>query len=169
MPGVTSLALCRMDLSFCKCLELQFAPDMCRSVVPCRLNACSKSYRCSQPAATLCRILEQPVSLRSFRIKGSPYRAVISAWLLSAWHTSSQHARWSLVLLLQVQRLVAVLSVPSIGRNALLHNGATCLPMNFQEEDMAVLKSAGWTEDNGLRALLNFSGAAMMYSPVLDH
>jgi len=22
-----------MDLSFCKCLELQFAPDMCRSVV----------------------------------------------------------------------------------------------------------------------------------------
>lgn len=135
----------------------------------CRLNACSKSYRCSQSAATLCRILEQPVSLRSFRIKGSPYRAVISAWLLSAWHTSSQHARWSLVLLLQVQRLIAVLSVPSIGRNALLHNGATCLPMNFQEEDMAVLKSAGWTEDNGLRALLNFSGAVMMRSPILDH
>ena len=73
------------------------------------------------------------------------------------------------MLLLQVQRLIAVLSVPSIGRNALLHYGETCLRMDFPEEDMALLKSAGWTEDNGLRALLNFSGAAMMCSPMLDH
>ena len=68
-----------------------------------------------------------------------------------------------------MQRLIAVLSVPSIGRNALLHNGATCLPINLPEEDMAVLKSAGWTEDKGLRALLNFSGAAITCRPILDH
>lgn len=59
---------------------------------------------------------------------------------------------------MQVQRLIAVLSVPSIGRSALLQDAALRLPKELPEQDMAVLRQAGWTEENGLRALLNFSG-----------
>ena len=65
---------------------------------------------------------------------------------------------------LQVQRLIAVLSVPSIGRSALLQDAALRLPMELPEQDMAVLRQAGWTEENGLRALLNFSGAAQYWT-----
>lgn len=62
-------------------------------------------------------------------------------------------------MLPQVQRLIAVLSVPSIGRSALLHDRAPCFARELRAEDKAVLLSAGWTEEEGLRALLNFSGA----------
>ncbi len=61
-------------------------------------------------------------------------------------------------ILLQVQRLIAVLSVPSIGRSALLHDKAPCFARELPLMDKAVLMSAGWTEEDGLRALLNFSG-----------
>ena len=59
-----------------------------------------------------------------------------------------------------MQRLIAVLSVPSIGRSALLHDKAPCFAKEVPAEDKAVLLSAGWTEEDGLRALLNFSGLA---------
>ena len=61
-------------------------------------------------------------------------------------------------MLLQVQRLIAVLSVPSIGRSALLHDKAPCFAKELPLLDKAVLMSAGWTEEDGLCALLNFSG-----------
>ena len=67
---------------------------------------------------------------------------------------------------MQVQRLIAVLSVPSIGRSALLQDAALRLPEELPKQDMAVLRQAGWTEENGLRALLNFSGAAQYWT---DH
>ena len=65
---------------------------------------------------------------------------------------------------MQVQRLIAVLSVPSIGRSALLQDAALRLPEELPKQDMAVLRQAGWTEENGLRALLNFSGAAQCWA-----
>lgn len=55
---------------------------------------------------------------------------------------------------------MAVLSVSSLGRNALLQGAAANLPAELPEQDMAVLMSAGWTREGGLRALLNFSGEA---------
>ena len=74
-------------------------------------------------------------------------------------------------MLPQVQRLIAVLSVPSIGRSALLHDKAPCFARELPAEDRAVLLSAGWTEKDGLRALLNFSGvlAAVQAVPASCH
>ena len=40
---------------------------------------------------------------------------------------------------MQVQRLIAVLSVPSIGRSALLQDAALHLPKELPNQDMAVL------------------------------
>lgn len=59
----------------------------------------------------------------------------------------------------QVQRLVAVLSVPAVTRGALLTDGAPDLATGLPPADAAVLRAAGWTPENGLRSLLNFSGA----------
>ena len=59
----------------------------------------------------------------------------------------------------QVQRLVAVLSVPAVTRGALLTDGAPDLATGLSPADAAVLRAAGWTPENGLRSLLNFSGA----------
>lgn len=57
-----------------------------------------------------------------------------------------------------MQRLVAVLSVPAVTRGALLTDGAPDLATGLPEADAAVLRAAGWTPQNGLRSLLNFSG-----------
>ena len=59
---------------------------------------------------------------------------------------------------MQVQRLVAVLSVPAVTRGALLADGAPDLAQSLPPADAAVLAAAGWTPQCGLRALLNFSG-----------
>ncbi len=61
----------------------------------------------------------------------------------------------------QVQRLIAVLSVAAVTRGALLADGAPDLAAQLSKEDAAVLRAAGWTASSGLRALLNFSGAAV--------
>ena len=80
-----------------------------------------------------------------------------------AWWTSLGSGESFLIMLIQVQRLIAVLSVPSIGRSALLRDKAPCFAKELPSEDKAVLLSAGWTEEDGLRALLNFSGVAQHF------
>ena len=60
----------------------------------------------------------------------------------------------------QVQRLVAILSVPSVTRSCLLADAAPDLAAGaLSAADAAVLRAAGWTPGGGLRSLLNFSGA----------
>lgn len=59
---------------------------------------------------------------------------------------------------MQVQRLIAVLSVPAVTRGALLSDGAPDLATGLPDADAAVLRAAGWTSESGLRSLLNFSG-----------
>ncbi|BDA50725.1 hypothetical protein COCOBI_16-4020 [Coccomyxa sp. Obi] len=63
----------------------------------------------------------------------------------------------------QVQRLVAVLSVPAVTRGALLTDGAPGLATGLPPADAAVLRAAGWTPENGLRSLLNFSGERIIH------
>ncbi|CAL8465089.1 g4624 [Coccomyxa elongata] len=63
----------------------------------------------------------------------------------------------------QVQRLVAVLSVPAVTRGALLTDGAPDLATGLPPADAAVLQAAGWTPENGLRSLLNFSGERIIH------
>jgi hypothetical protein len=58
----------------------------------------------------------------------------------------------------QVQRLIAVLSIPAVTRGTLLTDGAPSLAAGLPEADAAVLQAAGWTAERGLRALLNFTG-----------
>ncbi len=69
----------------------------------------------------------------------------------------------------QVQRLVPVLSVPAVTRGALLTDGAPDLATGLPPADAAVLRAAGWTPENGLRSLLNFSGAFWLSYCVMQH
>ena len=48
--------------------------------------------------------------------------------------------------------------MPAVTRGALLTDGAPDLATGLPPGDAAVLQAAGWTPENGLRSLLNFSG-----------
>ena len=57
---------------------------------------------------------------------------------------------------------MAVLTVGAVTRTALLADETPDLASQLTEADDKVLEAAGWTPSSGLRALLNFSGAALL-------
>ena len=61
---------------------------------------------------------------------------------------------------MQVHRLLAVLSVKGVTRGHLIGDKSS-LDMTGQlsDEDTAVLEACGWNPDEGIKRLLNFSGA----------
>ena len=66
----------------------------------------------------------------------------------------------------QVQRLVAVLSVPAVTRGCLLADAAPDLAAGtLSDSDAAALRAAGWTPGGGVRSLLNFTGAEQQPNP----
>lgn len=65
--------------------------------------------------------------------------------------------------MLQVARLVAVLSVRGVHKSTLLED---CNLPDLSAEDAAVLQACGWTPGTGLAALLNFSGERVRHDKV---
>jgi len=56
----------------------------------------------------------------------------------------------------QIERLIAVLSVPGLTRTMLLGDQPLKLQQGISEADMKVLQGYGWTHDMGLASFLNF-------------
>ena len=62
----------------------------------------------------------------------------------------------------QVQRLVAVLTVKGVSRSNLLEDSTPVLHEKLSADERAVLEEAGWREGATIKSLLNFSGDAYM-------
>ncbi len=60
----------------------------------------------------------------------------------------------------QVQRLVAVLTVKGVSRSNLLEDSTPVLHEKLSADERAVLEEAGWREGATIKSLLNFSGDA---------
>ena len=60
----------------------------------------------------------------------------------------------------QVQRLVAVLTVKGVSRSNLLEDSNPVLHEKLSADERAVLEEAGWREGATIKSLLNFSGDA---------
>ena len=61
---------------------------------------------------------------------------------------------------MQVQRLVAVLTVKGVSRSNLLEDSTPVLHEKLSADERAVLEEAGWREGATIKSLLNFSGDA---------
>lgn len=61
--------------------------------------------------------------------------------------------------LLQVQRLIAVLSVPGVSRRKLLEDSSLDPGPELTAQEQKQLEAAGWKPGTTVRSLLNFTGA----------
>ena len=72
----------------------------------------------------------------------------------------SHLAPWSLTgYILQVQRLIAVLSVPGVSRRKLLEDSSLDPGPELTAQEQKQLEAAGWKPGTTVRSLLNFTGA----------
>ena len=60
---------------------------------------------------------------------------------------------------LQVQRLIAVLSVPGVSRRKLLEDSSLDPGPDLTAQERKQLEAAGWRPGTTIRSLLNFTGA----------
>lgn len=60
---------------------------------------------------------------------------------------------------LQVQRLIAVLSVPGVSRRKLLEDSSLDPGPELTAQERKQLEAAGWKPGTTVRSLLNFTGA----------
>lgn len=66
---------------------------------------------------------------------------------------------------LQVQRLIAILSVPGVSRRKLLEDSSLDPGPHLTQEEHKQLEAAGWKPGTTVRSLLNFTGAHTRLPP----
>ncbi len=59
---------------------------------------------------------------------------------------------------MQVQRLIAVLSVPGVSRRKVLEGSSLDPGPDLTDQERKQLEAAGWTPGTTIRSLLNFTG-----------
>ncbi len=63
----------------------------------------------------------------------------------------------------QVQRLIAVLSVPGVSRRKVLEGSSLDPGPNLTDQERKQLEAAGWTPGTTIRSLLNFTGLSLAH------
>lgn len=66
----------------------------------------------------------------------------------------------------QVQRLIAVLSVPGVSRRKVLEGSSLDPGPDLTDQERKQLKAAGWTPGTTIRSLLNFTGLSLSHNAV---
>ena len=66
---------------------------------------------------------------------------------------------------LQVQRLIAILSVPGVSRRKLLEDSSLDPGPHLTKEEHKQLEAAGWKPGTTVRSLLNFTGTHTWLHP----
>jgi len=63
----------------------------------------------------------------------------------------------------QVQRLIAVLSVPGVSRRRVLEGSSLDPGPDLTDQERKQLEAAGWTPGTTIRSLLNFTGLSLAH------
>ena len=63
----------------------------------------------------------------------------------------------------QVQRLIAVLSVPGVSRRKVLEGSSLDPGPDLTDQERKQLEAAGWTPGTTIRSLLNFTGLSLSH------
>lgn len=64
---------------------------------------------------------------------------------------------------MQVQRLIAVLSVPGVSRRKVLEGSSLDPGPDLTDQERKQLEAAGWTPGTTIRSLLNFTGLSLAH------
>ncbi len=64
---------------------------------------------------------------------------------------------------MQVQRLIAVLSVPGVSRRRVLEGSSLDPGPDLTDQERKQLEAAGWTPGTTIRSLLNFTGMSLSH------
>ena len=70
---------------------------------------------------------------------------------------------------MQVQRLIAVLSVPGVSRRKVLEGSSLDPGPDLADQERKQLEAAGWTPGTTIRSLLNFTGVSLSHQLGLKH
>ena len=82
----------------------------------------------------------------------------VQLFVYSAFWFSSSLPEAKRALSMQVQRLVAILSVPGVSRRKLLEGSSLDPGPDLTQQERKQLEAAGWKPGATIRSLLNFTG-----------